>query len=124
MKNSHLAILFVIMLICFGIFAFQLNNNLETIIVFNKTEIPENGTAVGVLMDSFGRGVANQTITFHQPGNETVSVVTDENGTFYIKNLQYRPEFGKDNYYGNFIFKGDNKYKGTTYEYNLTVIPA
>lgn len=124
MKNSHLAILFVAMLICFGVFAFQLNNNLETIIVFNKTEISENGTAVGVLMDSFGRGVPNKTITFHQPGNGTVSVVTDENGTFYINNLQYRPELGKDNYYGNFVFNGDNKYKATTYEYNLTVIPA
>lgn len=124
MKKIHLALLFVVMLICFGVFFYQMNNNLETMIVFNETEIAENGTAIGFLMDSFGRGIANKTITFHQPGNGTVSVVTDENGTFYIENLQNLPELGGDNYYGEFTFKGDSKYKGTTYGYNLTVIPA
>ena len=38
MKKIHLALLFVVMLICFGIFFYQMNNELETVIVFNETK--------------------------------------------------------------------------------------
>ena len=124
MKKSYLALLFVAMLICFGVFFYQLDNNSDTMIVFNGTEISENGTATGYLIDAFGRGIPNKTITFHQPGNGTVSVVTDSNGAFYIKNVRNIPELGKDNYYGDITFEGDNKYKKSTFEYNLTVISA
>lgn len=126
MKTKYLLILVVAMIICFGVFFYQMDHNLETVIVFNSTEIPENGTAVGFLMDSFGRGIPNKTITFHKPGNEMgtlVTVVTDENGTFLIKNVQYLPDAGKENYYGKFSFAGDSKYKGSTFAHNLTVIP-
>lgn len=126
MKTKYLLILIVIMIICFGIFFYQMDHNLETVIVFKSTEIPENGTAVGFLMDSFGRGIPNKTITFHKPGNEMgtlVRVVTDENGTFFIKNMQYLPDTGKENYYGKFTFAGDDKYKGSSFNNNLTVIP-
>lgn len=126
MKTKYLLILVVLMIVCFGIFFYQMDHNLDTIIVFNSTEIPENGTAVGYLMDSFGRGIPNKTITFHKPGYEMgtlVTVTTDDNGTFYIRNLQYLPGAGKDNYYGNFTFAGDDKYKASTFNQKLTVIP-
>lgn len=124
MEKKYLAILVVILIVCFGIFFYQMDNNIDTMIVFNGTEIPENGTAVGYLIDSFGRGIPNMTISFHQPGNGTVKVTTKENGEFLIENIQNLPDLGKDNYYGDFTFKGDGKYKGSTFEYNLTVKTA
>ena len=48
---------------------------------------------------------------------------TDENGEFFIENAQYLEDAGKDNYYGNFTFAGDDKYQGCTYIGNVTVIP-
>ena len=61
MDNKYLAILVVIFIICIGTFMFQLNKNVATFIVINETEIPENGRITGMLMDSFGNGVANKT---------------------------------------------------------------
>ncbi len=125
MNNKVLIILAIIAVICFGIFFFQLNNDLTTVMVFNETEIQENGTAVGFLMDSYGRGVANQTVFYHQAGDEkdvAVNVTTDNEGIFEIKNMKYLPESGSNNYYGDIRFDGNGEYKGCVYEYNLTVL--
>lgn len=114
-------------MICIGIFVFQLNNDVATVIIINETEIPENGKITGVLMDSFGNGVANKTITFHKPSYELGSIVTtttNENGEFVINNVEYLPDIGENNYYGNFTFAGDNKYNPCSYEGNLTVIAS
>lgn len=127
MDNKYLVILIVIFMICIGIFVFQLNNDVATVIIINETEIPENGKITGVLMDSFGNGVANKTITFHKPSYELGSIVTtttNENGEFVINNVEYLPDIGENNYYGNFTFAGDNKYNPCSYEGNLTVIAS
>ena len=68
----------------------------------------------------------NKTITFHKPGylmGTLVDTQTDENGEFFIENVEYLPDAGKDNYYGDFTFAGDDKYQGCTYIGNITVIP-
>lgn len=125
MNNKFLIVLIILAIICFGIFFFQFNNNVTTVILMNETKIPENGTAVGFLMDSYGRGVQNQTITYHQAGDAKdvfVNVTTDVNGRFEIKNLKKHPESGADDYYGDISFYGFKQYKGCEFEYNLTVI--
>lgn len=127
MDNKYLAILVVIFIICIGTFMFQLNNNVATFIVINETEIRENGRITGMLMDSFGNGVANKTITFNKPDYKLgtlVSTNTNENGEFVISNVEYLPDAGEDNYYGNFSFAGDNKYNPCFYEGNITVVAS
>lgn len=124
-QSYYLILLLVALVICFGVFWFQFNNNVSTFMLINATEVPENGSFSGVLMDAYSYGVANQTITFHKPGYEMgtlVDVVTDENGEFTIENAEYLPDAGKDNYYGDFTFAGNGKYLGCTYEGNVTVI--
>ena len=120
MKTKYLIILGIICIICFGIFFFQLGHNVETFIVFNSTEIQENTTVSGCLVDSFGRGVANKTVTYHEPGKGLVNATTDENGIFTISDIRNMPELGKENYYGDFSFAGDDVYNPSVYEYNLT----
>lgn len=125
-QSYYLILLLIALVICIGVFLFQFNNNVSTFILINETEVHENGSFSGVLMDAYSYGVANQTITFHKPGYEMgtlVDVVTDENGEFTIENAQYLPDAGKDNYYGDFTFAGNGKYQGCTYEGNVTVIP-
>lgn len=125
-QSYYLILLLIALVICIGVFLFQFNNNVSTFILINETEVHENGSFSGVLMDAYSYGVANQTITFHKPGYEMgtlVDVVTDENGEFTIENAQYLPDVGKDNYYGDFTFAGNGKYQGCTYEGNVTVIP-
>ena len=76
-------------------------------------------------MDSYGQGVPNKTITYHKPGYQMGTLVdtqTDENGEFFIENAQYLPDAENDNYYGDFTYAGDGKYKGCTYERNVTVV--
>jgi hypothetical protein len=51
-----------------------------------------------------------------------VDVTTDESGQFTIENAQYLPDAGKDNYYGDFTFAGHDKYQGSTFEGNVTVV--
>ena len=112
-------------MICIGVFLYQFNNEVPTFIIINETEVHENGSFSGMLMDAYSYGVANQTITFHKPGHEMgtlVDVVTDENGEFTIKNAEYIPDAGKDNYYGDFTFAGNGKYQGCRYEGNVTVL--
>ena len=125
-QSYYLIILLVALAICFGVFWFQFNNNVATFMIINETEVHENASFSGMLIDSYSYGVANQTITFHKPGYEMgtiVDVVTDENGEFTIENAQYLPDAGEDNYYGDFTFAGNGKYQGCTYEGNVTVIP-
>ena len=125
MNNKFLIVLVILAIICFGIFFFQINNNVTTAIIINETKIPENGTAVGFLIDSAGRGIENQTIYYHQAGDEknvTAEVTTGADGKFEIKNLKKHPESGDKDYYGDICFDGYKQYKGCDFDYNLTVI--
>lgn len=124
-QSKYLIILLVALVICIAVFWFQFNNNVSTVIIVNETEVQENGSFSGLLMDAYGYGVANKTVTFHKPGYEMgtlVDAVTDENGEFTIENAEYLPDAGDDNYYGEFTFAGDGKYEGCTYEGNVTVV--
>ena len=125
-KSYYLIILLIALVICAGVFFYQFNNDVPTFIIINETEVAQNGSFSGMLMDAYSYGVANQTITFHKPGHELgtlVDVTTDENGEFTIENAEYLPEAGKDNYYGDFTFAGNGKYQSCTYEGNVTVVP-
>lgn len=123
-KSYYLIILLVAFVICMGVFWFQFNNNVSTFILVNETQVAENGSFSGALMDAYGYGVANKTITFHKPGNKLgtlVDITTDANGEFKITNAEYLPNASDDNYYGDFTFAGDGKYQGCTYEGKVTV---
>ena len=125
-KSYYLIILLIALVICFGVFLYQFNNDVPTFIIINETEVAQNGSFSGILMDAYSYGVANQTITFHKPGYQMgtiVDVTTDENGEFTVENAEYLPDAGKDNYYGDFTFAGNGKYQGCTFEGNVTVIP-
>ena len=125
-QSYYLIILLIALVICIGVFIFQFNNDVPTFIIINGTEVHENGSFSGMLMDAYSYGVANQTITFHKPGygmGTIVDILTDENGEFTIENAQYLPDAGDDNYYGDFTFAGNGKYQGCTYEGDVTVIP-
>ena len=125
-KSYYLIILLIALVICFGVFLYQFNNDVPTFIIINETEVAQNGSFSGMLMDAYSYGVANQTITFHKPGYQMgtiVDVTTDENGEFTVENAEYLPDAGKDNYYGDFTFAGNGKYQGCTFEGNVTVIP-
>jgi hypothetical protein len=124
-KSYFLIILLIGLVICVGVFWFQFNNDVATFIIVNETEVAENESFSGMLMDAYSYGVANQTISFHKPGHEMGNIVvaqTDENGEFTIDNAEYLPNAGENNYYGNFTFAGNGKYQGCTYEGNVTVI--
>jgi len=124
-QSYFLIILLVAFIICMGVFWFQFNNDVSTFIILNESEVAENGSFSGMLMDAYSNGVPNQTISFHKPGHEMGNVVvaqTDENGEFTIENAEYLPDVDKDNYYGNFTFAGNGKYLGCTYEGNVTVV--
>lgn len=125
-QSYYLIILLVAFVICIGVFWFQFNNDVSTFMIMNETEVHENASFSGMLMDAYSQGVPNQTISFHKPGYQMGTEVvtqTDENGEFTIENAEYLPDAGKDNYYGDFTFAGQGKYKGCTYEGNVTVVP-
>lgn len=125
-ESFYFLLLLIGLAICIGVFWFQFNNDVATFMVINETEIQEGGSFKGVLMDAYGQSVPNKTITFHKPGYQMGTLVdtqTDENGEFFIENVEYLPDAGKDNYYGDFTFAGDDKYQGCTYIGNITVIP-
>lgn len=125
-QSYYLIILLIAFVICIGVFWFQFNNDVATFIMINETEVHENGTFAGMLVDAYGMRVPNQTIIFHKPGYDMGTIVdaqTDENGQFIIENVEYLPDAGNDNYYGDFSFAGNGKYQGCTYEGNVTVIP-
>lgn len=119
-QSKYLLILLVALVICIAVFWFQFNNNVSTFMIFNETEVAENGSFSGLLMDAYSYGVANKTILYQQPDGKVLKTSTDENGEFTIKNAQYLPN--KDNnQYSGFTFEGDGKYLGCTYEGNISV---
>ena len=123
-QSKYLIILLAAFVICMGVFWFQFNNDVSTFMIINETEVAENGSFSGMLVDSYGNGVANKTITYHKPGyrmGTIVDVTTDENGEFTIENAEYLADAGNENYYGNFTFAGDGKYQGCTYDGNVSV---
>jgi hypothetical protein len=125
-KSYYLIIILLAFVVCIGVFLYQFNNDVPTFIIINETEVQQNGSFSGVLMDAYSYGVPNQTIVFHKPGYQMgtlVDATTDENGEFTIENAEYLPDAGKDNYYGDFTFAGNGKYQACTYEGNVTVVP-
>ena len=125
-QSYYFLLLLIALLICIGVFWFQFNNDVATFMIINNTEVQEGDTFKGALIDAYGMSVPNKTITYHKPGYQMGTLVdtqTDENGEFFIENAQYLEDAGKDNYYGNFTFAGDDKYQGCTYIGNVTVIP-
>ena len=126
METKYLVLLGVILVACLGVFLYQFNNDVPTYIVVNGAEVSENSSFSGMLVDAYGYGVANKTITYHKPGQEMGSpatTTTDEKGQFTIDHAEYLPNASKDNYYGDFNFAGDGKYQGCSYDYNITVVP-
>ncbi|MBE6512316.1 MAG: hypothetical protein E7Z75_04100 [Methanobrevibacter olleyae] len=125
-ESYYFLLLLIAFAICIGVFWFQFNNDVATFMIINNTEVQEGDTFKGALIDAYGMSVANKTITYHKPGYKMGTLVTtqtDENGEFFIENAQYLEDAGKDNYYGDFTFAGDDKYQGCTYTGNVTVIP-
>ena len=125
-ESYYFLLLLIAFAICIGVFWFQFNNDVATFMIINNTEVQEGDTFKGALIDAYGMSVPNKTITYHKPGYQMGTLVdtqTDENGEFFIENAQYLEDAGKDNYYGNFTFAGDDKYQGCTYIGNITVIP-
>ena len=125
-ESYYFLLLLIAFAICIGVFWFQFNNDVATFMIINNTEVQEGDTFKGALIDAYGMAVPNKTITYHKPGYQMGTLVdtqTDENGEFFIENAQYLEDAGKDNYYGNFTFAGDDKYQGCTYIGNVTVIP-
>ena len=125
-ESYYFLLLLIAFAICIGVFWFQFNNDVATFMIINDTEVQEGDTFKGALIDAYGMSVPNKTITYHKPGYQMGTLVdtqTDENGEFFIENAQYLEDAGKDNYYGNFTFAGDDKYQGCTYIGNVTVIP-
>ena len=125
-QSYYFLLLLIAFAICIGVFWFQFNNDVATFMIINNTEVQEGDTFKGALIDAYGMSVPNKTITYHKPGYQMGTLVdtqTDENGEFFIENAQYLEDAGKDNYYGNFTFAGDDKYQGCTYIGNVSVIP-
>jgi hypothetical protein len=125
-ESYYFLLLLIAFAICIGVFWFQFNNDVATFMIINNTEVQEGDTFKGALIDTYGMSVPNKTITYHKPGYQMGTLVdtqTDENGEFFIENAQYLEDAGKDNYYGNFTFAGDDKYQGCTYIGNVSVIP-
>ena len=124
MKTKYLIILVAVMIVCFAIFAYQFTSSVDTFIVINETEVSENGTITGYLMDAYARGVENKTITYHQAGDnqsQKVSLMTGANGIFKIENVKNVPESGSNNYYGDFSFNGEGEFHSCTFDRNITV---
>ncbi len=124
-QSKILIVLLIAFVICKAVFRFKFNYHVSTLMIFNETEVAENQSFSGMLMDAYGYGVPNQTVTYHKPGYEMgtlVDVTTDENGEFTIENAEYLPDAGSENYYGDFAFAGNGKYAGCTYEGNVTVV--
>ena len=125
-ESYYFLLLLIALVICIGVFWFQFNNDVATFMIINNTEVQEGDAFKGALIDAYGMPVPNKTITYHKPGYQMGTLVdtqTDENGEFFVENAQYLEDAGKDNYYGDFTFAGDDKYQGCTYIGNVTVIP-
>ena len=118
-KSYYLIILLIGLVICAGVFLYQFNNDVSTFMILNETEVAENGSFGGMLMDAYSYGVANQTVSYQTPNHETVNVTTDENGEFKVFNVESGS--GDVGYYSDFTFAGNGKYNGCTYEGNVSV---
>lgn len=118
-QSKILILLLVVLVICLGVFLYQFNNNVSTFMIINESEVAQNGSFAGVLMDSYSYGVANQTVTYQTPNHETVNVTTDENGQFKVFNAETGS--GDVSCYSNFTFAGNGKYNGCSYEGNVSV---
>ena len=124
METKYLIILIIACIACFSFFFYQFTNDVDTFIVINETEIAENGTITGHLMDAYARGVANKTVFYHKAGdNKTTlsNVTTDDNGMFRIENVKNVPESGSNNYYGDITFNGDKEFNPCTFDQTITV---
>ena len=124
MDKKYLIILIIICIACFSIFFYQFTNSVDTFIVINKTEVQENGTITGFLMDSYARGIENKTIYYHKAGDNRqtfANVTTSKDGFFKIENVKSVPESGANNYYGDISFKGEGEFNPCLFEHNITV---
>lgn len=124
-QSKYLIIILLAFVVCISVFWYQYNNNVSTFIMINETEVAQNGSFSGMLVDAYGQGVANKIITYHKPGYQMgtlVDVTTTEDGSFTINNAQYLDNASDGNYYGDFTFAGDGKYKECRYEGNVTVV--
>ena len=83
-KSYYLIILLIAFVICIGVFLYQFNNDVSTFIIINETEVQNNTSFSGLLMDAYSYGVANQTISYQTPNHEIINVTTDDNGEFKI----------------------------------------
>ena len=50
-KSYYLIILLVALVICIGVFLYQFNNDVPTFIIINETEVHENGSFSGMLVE-------------------------------------------------------------------------
>lgn len=125
MKTKYLILLIIAAVICFSIFFYQFSMaSVDTFIVINETETAENGTITGFLMDAYARGVENKTITYHQAGDDKskhVNITTGKDGKFVIENVKNVPDSTSNNYYGDFSFNGDSKFKSCKFGQNITI---
>ncbi|RAP50326.1 MAG: hypothetical protein BZ136_01520 [Methanosphaera sp. rholeuAM74] len=123
-KNIELVILLTVFIVCVCVFVYQYNNDVTTTLLVNESEVHENATFKGLLMDSYGSGVANVTITYNKPSNNTndslVELKTDDTGSFTIK-AEYVHDKSADNSYSNFSFNGSGKYKPSKWDGRVTV---
>lgn len=118
-KSYYLIILLVALVICMGVFWFQFNNNVSTFIIINETQVAENGTFAGMLMDAYSYGVSNQTVCIQTPNHNIINATTDEKGEFKVVNAEYGS--GDVHCYSNFTFAGNGKYQPCIYEGNVSV---
>ena len=56
------------------------------------------------------------------PGINYITDWVNDDGSFTIDNAQYLANASDGNYYGDFTFAGDGKYKECRYEGNVTVV--
>ena len=124
MDKKYLIILGIICIVCFSIFFYQFTNSVDTFIVINETEVSENGTVTGFLMDAYARGIENKTIQYHKAGDDRhvhSNVTTGKDGLFKIENVKNMPESGSNNYYGDSSFKGEGEVNPCVFEHNITI---
>lgn len=124
MDKKYLIILGIICIVCFSIFFYQFTNSVDTFIVINETEVSENGTVTGFLMDAYARGIENKTIQYHKAGDDRhvhSNVTTGKDGLFKIENVKNMPESGSNNYYGDISFNGEGEFNPCVFEHNITI---
>ena len=61
-QSKYLIIILLVFAVCMGVFWHQYNNDVSTFIMINETEVAQNGSFSGMLVDAYGQGVANKTM--------------------------------------------------------------